>query len=300
MKEGRYCHEVQVNKKRVYVPLDPHSLLEIQRHYATLKASDGYRRRITWLNKIPPSIMTSLPATALVEYVGQFPGAAPHGNSKQPEKQYIRTPAAVLEEIGKAVEHGKPKAVYDRMLDRPVRETPRDIKQVKNKRRNVNKTNEDSGPAGNLADQIQHLQTGIHEGDFVQHVLTSKGKVPSVIMYTTEQLLDLRRFCCQDRDLAHSTVLEVDKTFNLTELHLTTTVFKNMSVYRNGTSEHPIFFGPLMLHGSSDFESFYAFFSSLVPKLEGVASPVFGTDEEYALRKGIQMAFPEAEIIACE
>ncbi len=67
--------------------------------------------------------MTSLPATALVEYVGQFPGAAPHGNSKQPEKPYIRTPAAVLEEIGKAVEHGKPKTVYDRMLDRPVRDT---------------------------------------------------------------------------------------------------------------------------------------------------------------------------------
>ncbi len=165
----------------------------------------------------------------------------------------------MLEKIGKAVEHGKPKAVYNRMLDRPVCETHRNMKQVKNRRRNVSKPNEDSGPGGNLADQIQHLQTGIHEG-----------KVPPVIMYTIQQLLDLRCFCCHDRDLARSMVLGVDKTFNLTQLHLTTTIYKNLAVFRSGFSEHPIFFRPLIVHGISDFKSFDAFFSSLLPKLEGV------------------------------
>ncbi len=55
--------------------------------------------------------------------------------------------------------------------------------------------------------------------------------------------------------------------------------------------------GPHMLHMSFDLESFYTFLSCLVPRLEGAASPVFGADEEYALRKGLQAAFPEAEII---
>ncbi len=303
VKDGQYCVEKQVNKKRIYVPLDPQprpeELLEIQRHYATLKTSSAYRRRVTWINSLPSHVGSTQPVAAVVEYVGTFPGHAPHGNSQKSGRDYIRTPATVMEEIGTAVEHGKPKAVYDEMLDRTVTEAPRDMKQVQNKRYNVKKKQETDTRTGNLADQIQYLQSTIHNSEFVQQILSNRGKVPMIVLFTEEQISDIRRFCCQGAPVP-STVLGVDKTFNLTELHLTTTIYKNLAVYRRGTNDHPLYFGPMMLHGNSDYETFYSFFSSLVPCLSGLEQPVFGTDEEYALRKGIRLAFPQSNILACE
>jgi hypothetical protein len=52
-------------------------------------------------------------------------------------------------------------------------------------------------------------------------------------------MADIRRFCCS-RPSAHSTVLGVDKTFNLGELHVTATVFKNLAVGRQTTDNFPI------------------------------------------------------------
>ena len=51
--DNQYCIEKVMNKKRIYTPVDPQPsedvLLELQRNYATLKVSNGYKRRITWL-----------------------------------------------------------------------------------------------------------------------------------------------------------------------------------------------------------------------------------------------------------
>ena len=60
-----------------------------------------------------------------------------------------------------------------------------------------------------------------------------------------------------------STVIRVDKTFNLSQLHVTITAFKNLPVYEKVPGEHPIMLGPIFLHGNSDFDTFLLFFSHL-------------------------------------
>ena len=45
-----------------------------------------------------------------------------------------------------------------------------------------------------------------------------------------------------------STVIRVDKTFNLSQIHVTITAFKNLSVYEKVPGEHPIMLGPIFLH----------------------------------------------------
>ncbi|WAR28744.1 hypothetical protein MAR_014448, partial [Mya arenaria] len=121
---------------------------------------------------------------------------------------------------------------------------------------------------------------------------------PSVILYTDEQLQDIGLFCCQENE---GTILGVDKTYNFGQLHLTTTVFKNLSVVRTDTAEPPIFLGPSFLHGKSDFTTFDAFFSHIASHLSDseLKRLVVGSDDEQALRKSIQRSFPGATHILC-
>ena len=66
--------------------------------------------------------------------------------------------------------------------------------------------------------------------------------------------------CCEGPSTM-STVIRVDKTFNLSQLHVIITAFKNLPVYEKVPVEHPIMLGPIFLHGNSDFDTFLLFFS---------------------------------------
>ena len=90
-------------------------------------------------------------------------------------------------------------------------------------------------------------------------------------------------------------VLGVNKTFNLTELHVTTTVFKNQAVVRETTGEHPLFFGPAFIHGHSTKVVFSSFFGHIAHSLQVVdtSSLIIGSDDEKALTKAVKEAFPK-------
>ena len=103
----------------------------------------------------------------------------------------------------------------------------------------------------------------LHSHPFVQHVANSKDKSPVLILYTNEQLIDFRRSYCAET-ITESSVVGCDKTFNLGPLHLTTTVFKQPSVMRTTTGDSPIFFGPMCLHGNSDFSTWSILFKHLI------------------------------------
>ena len=70
------------------VPLDPQpdegSIVVIKHYYNTLKASEKFKQRITWLEKLPTSMKMNDNDLnmALVEYIGEFPKQIlHHGNS---------------------------------------------------------------------------------------------------------------------------------------------------------------------------------------------------------------------------
>ena len=120
---------------------------------------------------------------------------------------------------------------------------------------------------------------------------------PSVILYTDEQILDMKRFY----SVVDGTVLGVDETFNLGDMFLTATVFKNLALFRESTGAPPIFIGPAFLHGKSDFETYFTFFSHLSALFrdEETENMVIGTDGETALRNAIRKAFPKATQVLC-
>jgi len=120
---------------------------------------------------------------------------------------------------------------------------------------------------------------------------------PSVIIYIDEQIKDIKRFCAVD----DGAILGIDKTYNLGKLHLTTTVFKSLSVKRTGTQAHPIILGPCFLHAKSNFETFNIFFSSLASHLtdDEIQKIIVGSDDECALRRSFRRCLPGSTQIIC-
>ena len=204
--------------------------------------------------------------------------------------------SAVLQTIKEAVRDKDPQAAYRSLKrDLPVDDQPNNVQQVKNVKYNESRRRRGTTAAkrGNAADHIQVIEQFEEEPDshpFARCV---------VIMYIDEQLQDIRRFCCC-APIGETTVLGVDKTFNLGQFHVTVTSFKNLSMLRRDTNDHPIFIGPMYIHGSSTTSDYSVFFDHIRSALDNPrSSPTVGSDDEKALRIAIARAWPQAYQIYC-
>ena len=189
-----------------------------------------------------------------------------------------------------------PQSAYRQLKqDLEAEDQPNNVQQVKNqkyiqawKRRGTT-----AAKRGNAADHIQRIEQCAAEPDshpFSRCVTREHQRIPAVIMYIDEQLQDVRRFCCS-APIGETAVLGEDKTFNLGQFHVTVTVFNNLAVLRRDTGEHPIFFGPMYIHGSSKMSDYSTFFDHIRRALENPpSSPIVGSDDEKALRNAIAQA----------
>ena len=116
----------------------------------------------------------------------------------------------VMEGIKHRVRSTKVKTVYNECD--PV-DGPLTRKHVENtKYRQAKKEQPAGGRRGNFADHIMSVENMLHTNPFVQLVLQAKEKVPCIILYTEEQLQDIRRFCCSSPH-GQTTVLGFAKTW---------------------------------------------------------------------------------------
>ena len=111
--------------------------------------------------------------------------------------------------------------------------------------------------------------------------------------------MDLKHMCCAGPS-AQSTIQGIDKTFNLGDLHVTVTVFKNISVTTKQTNDHPLTMGPAFLHGNLDTKTYSMFFQYLTLQLGPQKQHlVVGSDKAKALRAAITRAFLDAKRMVC-
>lgn len=300
VKNGLLCLKKQVDGTQQCVPLepqpDPISVLTVFRHYATLKSDKTYKKRVTWLEN-------SIDQVALVEYTGTFPGRLAHGNAKHTDDSYCRTPSETMSVIAKEAKTRKnPKEIYHSLLNQgDILAEPRNTKQIHNKKYNdmrAQRSNGQSDNRANVADEVLAVMNMAQTNPFVRYVIMGKHRVPSVILYTNEQI-SLMKNLCFDKQLG--SVLSIDKTFNLGSIYVTVVVFTNKVLLRRTTGDQPIFIGPLFLHGQSDFPEFHLFLSHLSACFVDCDTTQLrlGSDEEHALRKAMHHAFPRAQLLAC-
>ncbi|CAB4015460.1 Hypothetical predicted protein [Paramuricea clavata] len=204
---------------------------------------------------------------AVVEYLGTFPSTiSVHGNSKKGTgSEYVKTCATTKEKINDRIKNEPPRNVYcDMVLDDSM-DAPRNLKQ---------------------------------------EIVQTKGKPPMVILYTDDQLKDIKKFCLTSEN---TSILGVDRTFNLGACFVTLTVFKNSYLLRRSTQLSPIMLGPLFLHWDGTCQTYQRFFSHLRTKFDanfhtevGLCDLIIGSDEEKAIMKAVQQSFPYATQLLCQ
>jgi len=240
---GLYCKRRKVENKLVTEPLDVQpsddDVYTLSRFYGKLKRDNTYQKRCTWLRNGPPVV--------IVEYLGIFPpNVAKHGNAKGiGPGEYVRTHPNVVENIKKkcALSKEKPRVMFKSLALGALsdHEKPRNLKQVQNE--SVKQAKSGSSSSNNFADEIQTLSSLVAANHpFVKCVIIDEDSSPSVILFTKEQIDDVRRFCTADANSNIRSVLGVDRTFNLSPLFVTVTVFKNNSVVRANSQQPPVFY----------------------------------------------------------
>ncbi|VDI75391.1 Hypothetical predicted protein [Mytilus galloprovincialis] len=85
------------------------------------------------------------------------------------------------------------------------------------------------------------------------------------------------------------------KRFNLGSFYVTSIVYKNVN--RKETKDNPIFAGPMVLHKDASYTTYRGFFSHISATLELRLHETieFGSDDEKAMTKAIEKAFPTAK-----
>ena len=279
-------------------------VITVHRFYARLKRDLKYRRRVT---------VMSDSNLYVAEYLGTFPDAVEsHGNATKSASEYVRTNPQTLSNIQQRCKTSnlKPRKIYDQLESEATDEVngPRDQKQVENMAAQVKVKSQMSSSSSNIADEMQTLCSLVVSDDFVQSVRFEKSHAPCVILYTKQQLEDVRRLCGKSSPSELRSVLAVDRTFNVSSLYVTLTVYKQRRVVRKSTGDAPIFVGPIMLHGDGKYETYLGFFSHLFGALKGdlqsselrsLDGMLTGSDEEKALVTAVHDAFPNSQHLFC-
>ena len=95
-------------------------------------------------------------------------------------------------------------------------------------------------------------------------------------------------------------LIGVDKTYNLSPLHVTPMVFKHLGLQRTGSeSNHPLFLGPTMIHSNSDYQT-WKFPHTIHTALDTDSEIAIGSNKDKALCKAITRSFPHVKCISCE
>ena len=307
LKNGQYC----TKRLGEWVPLEPQPLEEqimvMRRFYTCLKRKPEYKKRVTWIETIGKGMNITCTDKAVVEYLGEFPTTVSmHGNSKKGScSEYVRTSESVKSDIKDKVKNDQPRNVYSEMVLNNSMEAPRDLKQVQNfKQANTKQKRVHTANRKNTADDVQTLINMMNDNPYIQEIIQMKGKPPMVILYTDDQLKDVKNFC-----IGHGSksILGVDRTFNLGACFVTLTVFKNTHLLRRSSQSPPIMLGPVFFHWDGSCSTYQRFFSHIRTKLDtninteiGLCDIVVGSDEEKAILKAIQQSFPSAQQLLCQ
>nr|XP_039258759.1 uncharacterized protein LOC120335330 [Styela clava] len=311
IKNGKFCHIRQKmgkyfkqrvkngEKMQETIHLADDDLVVLYRYYSCLRRCPEFKRRVSWFDTIQGTKVGA--SKTVVEYMGSQPSTPSH-YANIPGREYVRTPKHVTETIDERLRCNEPtRKIYREMVLNDSTSSPRDFKQVRNRKMKLNKGENSKSTKYNIADEVLDVLNMINTNPYVKEIILTPEKPPSIILYTGYQLADLQSISIQSSD---QTIIGVDRTFNIAACYATTIVFKHYKVIKNDTDDSPIFLGPVYLHWDASFETYCRFFSHLSARLSNsqFTSEIrinIGSDNEKALTKAIDHCFPNANRFLC-
>ena len=127
-----------------------------------------------------------------------------------------------------------------------------------------------------------------------------------IVLGLDEQFIQIARFCSSS--CKEATVLGIDRTFDLSSMYATVTVFKQMDLFRSRTNDHPIMLGPILLSSDATDDTYRYFLTQIKWKMECVSIQgvmfndenfILGSDQERALINAMKSVFPESTRFVC-
>ena len=293
-------------EKRIYntVLVEKSSVYTLHRYYRKSKSFPGLRQLIV---KIEPVEKNEKNPYCCVIYSNDSDESdstsqvLPHGNSRNTSRPYIRTTFETLTKIDDHLKSGKTiSQTYSETLNDsggPLKsssqsEQPRDRKQVQNR---MSQLKQMEGQSKTNSDRIYNLLCQLHLSDIV-HSITVKKDFFCFTTMTSNSLNDISQFCCGD----NAAVLGIDTTFNLRDMWVTDTCYRNKRLVNPVNKQHPIFIGPTLFHFTKDESTFSRLALELIdaePKL--VDLKFIGVDLEEAITEGMKRIIPNVNILYC-
>ena len=140
------------------------------------------------------------------------------------------------------------------------------------------------------------LEEQMKDNNAIESVII-KEKAYYYFMSSSRQLEDVVTFCCCKNDVA---VLGIDTTFNLCDLWVTDSCYKNKRLINNLTGNHPVFLGPLLFHFTKDESTFNRFVLEMMAMDLRVSQlKKIGIDMDDAIYNGIKSIIPNVEHLYC-
>lgn len=133
-------------------------------------------------------------------------------------------------------------------------------KQIRDKvYRETKNTDNEKFPLHNITDEVLCVINMCQNGENnVRKIFLTSNKPPSVIVYSDEQLEDMKSNCIGP----NGSVIGIDRTFNLGPCFVTSTTYKNVKILKRETLQNPIFLGPIFLHWDGKTDSYFKVFVS--------------------------------------
>ena len=143
------------------------------------------------------------------------------------------------------------KNVYDGLLQKAENsfKSPQSLRQIHNKKYTArDRLTEDGEKKAHVknCDELLQLISTAQYNDFVHKIIHMKNNCASTILFTDQQIEDIRKFCVSGEG-----VLSIDKTYCLEKIFVTVTVIKYQSMLDQESKSHPLFLGPVFLHSKS-------------------------------------------------
>lgn len=302
VRDGKDYHLEEV-KKNIY---------EIERYYRKNKSNPSLKRIIFKVKRIENN--TYLPHIGVLYAYDENLNnqddkdieIVPHGNSKASYNQrpYIRTAQKTLNRERELLDTGKSvQEVYRTVLEEsggPMRCSsqslePRDTRQIytiKAKRKRLQAKQGDDA----VDDELTNVIRRIASLQVVQSIIINK-KCYFYFLSTDRQLNDIEKFCCTQNEVS---VFGIDTTFNLCDMWVTDSSYRNKRIIGNVSGEHPVFLGPALFHFTKDEKTFTRFALELQAEHPPIRNlKKIGLDMEDAIFNGVKVMFPNVEQLYC-
>ena len=174
---------------------------------------------------------------------------------------------------------------------------PRDKKQLYNILYDLKRSNSKGKESQNpKSDELLAMMEHQRMGNGIESIIV-KEKAYYYFMSSKRQIADVVKFCCSNDNIS---VLGIDTTFNLCDLWITDSCYKNKRLIKNSTNNHPVFLGPLIFHFTKDDSTFNRFILEMMAMDIGISKlKKIGVDMEIAIYNGIKSIIPTVEQLYC-